>query len=168
MSSVVKLMAAIGVRQINNYWFDDGIHEGEASMQFLEAYDLKATAAGLMIWGRPAGCSRKKCGAVRTSSGLDARQLRPHERFSCRVIPGTTGACTALEFSHLRHVDDGDRLAIALSRPSRVWGVAAIGASGASQAAFHGVRARCRLRGGLAALLEFVGSGAARIYGGKP
>jgi hypothetical protein len=42
-----KLMAAIGVRQINNYWFDDGIHEGEASMQFLEAYDI-ATAAGLM------------------------------------------------------------------------------------------------------------------------
>ena len=42
-----KLMAAIGVRQINNYWFNDGIHEGEASMQFLEAYDL-ATAAGLM------------------------------------------------------------------------------------------------------------------------
>jgi len=27
-----KLMAAIGVRQINNYWFNDGIHEGEASM----------------------------------------------------------------------------------------------------------------------------------------
>jgi hypothetical protein len=42
-----KLMAAIGVRQINNYWFNDGIHEGEASMQFLEAYDL-ATAAALM------------------------------------------------------------------------------------------------------------------------
>src|SRR5580658_2684141 len=42
-----KLMAAIGVHQINNYWFNDGIHEGEASMQFLEAYDL-ATAAGLM------------------------------------------------------------------------------------------------------------------------
>ena len=42
-----KLMAAIGVRQINNYWFNDGIHEGEASMQFLEAYDL-ASAAGLM------------------------------------------------------------------------------------------------------------------------
>lgn len=32
-----KLLAAIGVRQINNYWFNDGIHEGEASMQFLEA-----------------------------------------------------------------------------------------------------------------------------------
>ena len=42
-----KLMAAIGVRQINNYWFNDGIHEGEASMQFLEAYDL-ASGAGLM------------------------------------------------------------------------------------------------------------------------
>jgi len=41
-----KLMAAIGVRQINNYWFNDGIHEGEASMQFLEAYDF-ANAAGL-------------------------------------------------------------------------------------------------------------------------
>lgn len=42
-----KLMAAIGARQVNNYWFNDGIHEGEASMQFLEAYDI-ARSVGLM------------------------------------------------------------------------------------------------------------------------
>ena len=42
-----KLVASIGARQINNYWRNDGIHEGEAAMQFLEAYDL-AEGAGIL------------------------------------------------------------------------------------------------------------------------
>ena len=42
-----KLLGCIGSRRINNYWRNDGIHEGESVMQFLEAYDL-ASRAGLL------------------------------------------------------------------------------------------------------------------------
>ncbi len=43
-----KLVACIGARQVNNYWRgDDGIHEGEATMQYLEAYDI-ASGAGIL------------------------------------------------------------------------------------------------------------------------
>jgi len=39
-----KLLGCVGSRRINNYWRNDGIHEGESVMQFLEAYDLASTA----------------------------------------------------------------------------------------------------------------------------
>jgi hypothetical protein len=42
-----KLVASIGARKIKNYWREYGIHEGEAVMQFIEAYDL-ASSAGLL------------------------------------------------------------------------------------------------------------------------
>ena len=42
-----KLLASIGARRINNYWRNDGIHEGETVMQFLEAWDI-ASGAGLL------------------------------------------------------------------------------------------------------------------------
>jgi len=42
-----QLLARIGARQIHHYWRDDGIHEGESAMQFMEAYDL-AAGAGLL------------------------------------------------------------------------------------------------------------------------
>jgi Heparinase II/III-like protein/Heparinase II/III N-terminus len=42
-----KLLASVGQRRINNYWRNDGIHEGEAVMQYLEAYDI-ASGAGLL------------------------------------------------------------------------------------------------------------------------
>ena len=41
-----KLLTRIGARQIKNHWRPSGIHEGEAAMQFLEAYDL-AAASGI-------------------------------------------------------------------------------------------------------------------------
>ena len=42
-----KLVASIGARRINNYWRNDGIHEGETVMQYLEAWDI-ASGAGLL------------------------------------------------------------------------------------------------------------------------
>jgi len=43
-----KLVAAIGSRQMNNYWRgNDGIHEGELTLQFLETWDI-ASGAGLL------------------------------------------------------------------------------------------------------------------------
>ncbi len=88
-----KLLAAIGVRQINNYWFDDGIHEGEASMQFLEAYDL-ASAAGLMT-AEDKKSSRKNCGAVRIFCRAGCSTAGGPTSAFPRDIPGTTAACTA-------------------------------------------------------------------------
>jgi len=37
-----KLITRVGARQINNYWRQGGIHEGETAMVFLRAYDLIA------------------------------------------------------------------------------------------------------------------------------
>lgn len=49
LGSVLRetLLAGIGVRRARNYWRNDGIHEGENVMEFLEAYDL-ASSAGLL------------------------------------------------------------------------------------------------------------------------
>jgi len=43
-----KLVASVGARRIHNFWRgNDGIHEGEATMQFLAAYDI-TSGAGLL------------------------------------------------------------------------------------------------------------------------
>jgi hypothetical protein len=43
-----KLVATIGARQVKNFWRgNDGIHEGEVTMDYLETYDI-ASGAGLL------------------------------------------------------------------------------------------------------------------------
>jgi len=76
-----KLMAAIGARQINNYWFNDGIHEGEASMQFLEAYDI-ASSAGLLTADDEKVIKEemRRCGHFLSGWMLDS--YWPEQRFS--------------------------------------------------------------------------------------
>ena len=37
-----KIITRVGARQINNYWREGGIHEGETAMVFLRSYDLIA------------------------------------------------------------------------------------------------------------------------------
>lgn len=76
-----KLMAAIGARQINNYWFNDGIHEGEASMQFLEAYDL-ASAAGLMTAEDKQAVKEELRNCAHFLQGWMLDSWWPDERFS--------------------------------------------------------------------------------------
>ena len=111
-----KLMAAIGVRQINNYWRNDGIHEGEAVMQFLEAYDI-ASGARLMtaedkqaIKEEMRRCAHFLNGWMLDSSGPIDDQFFPG---IYRLLP----QCVLPEFSRLRHFGDGDHRD-ALSRSS--------------------------------------------------
>ena len=42
-----KIITRVGARQINNYWREGGIHEGETAMVFLRSYDL-ITQTGLL------------------------------------------------------------------------------------------------------------------------
>jgi len=68
-----KLVAAIGVRQIHNYWQNDGIHEGETAMQFLEGYDI-ASSAGLLTAEdeRAIKEEMRRCGHFLQGWGLDS------------------------------------------------------------------------------------------------
>lgn len=114
-----KLLCAIGERQIKGYWRPSGIHEGEAAMAFLEAYDLIAQAGVLTPDDRQAVREElRRCAHYLEGWVLDNRFSQGYMDYfrtvyclNFHLFAASTMGCIAMYFPELPEAAEWQRLA---------------------------------------------------------